>query len=84
VQTDYGLVQVKITVAGSRITAVRLAKLTSPDPISAQINAQAAPILIRQTMQAQSAHIDGVSGASYTSAGYVQSLQAALDRAGLD
>jgi uncharacterized protein with FMN-binding domain len=83
VQTQYGVVQVAVTTSAGQITKVSLVQLTAFDPHSAQINAQAAPILVQETMSAQSAHIDSVSGATYTSAGYLQSLQSALDRAGL-
>lgn len=83
VQTQYGVVQVKITVAGSTITHARFAQLTAYDGTSQQINSQAAPILLQETLSAQSAQIDGVSGASYTSQGYEQSLQSALDKAGV-
>jgi uncharacterized protein with FMN-binding domain len=82
-QTRYGIVQIKITVAGKKITNVAFAQLTAFDGHSAQINAQAAPILLQETLSAQSAQIDSVSGASYTSEGYVQSLQSALDQAGI-
>ncbi len=83
VQTQYGVVQVAVTVADGKITKVAFPQLTAYDQQSAYINGQAAPILVQETMSAQSAHIDTVSGASYTSAGYLQSLQSALDRAGL-
>lgn len=83
VQTFYGVVQVKLTVTGHRIDSVGFAQLTAVDATSQYINSQAAPILLRETIAAQSAHIDGVSGASYTSAGYEQSLQAALDSVGI-
>jgi uncharacterized protein with FMN-binding domain len=83
VQTQYGVVQVAVTVAGGKITKVTFPQLTAYDQQSAYINGQAAPILVQETMSAQSARIDTVSGASYTSAGYLQSLQSALDRAGL-
>lgn len=82
-QTQYGIVQVKVTVAGGKITNVSFAQLTAFDPRSQQINSYAAPILLRETLSAQSAQVDSVSGASYTSAGYVQSLQSALDKAGV-
>ena len=82
-QTRYGIVQVKITVSGKRITNVGFAQLTAFDGRSQQINSQAAPILLQETLSAQSAHIDSVSGATYTSDGYVQSLQSALDKAGI-
>lgn len=83
VQTQYGVVQVKVTVSGSKITDVSYVQLTAVDGQSQAINSYAAPILLKQTLQAQSAHIDGVSGATYTSAGYQQSLQSALDRVGI-
>ncbi|MGI8677444.1 MAG: FMN-binding protein [Jatrophihabitans sp.] len=83
VQTAYGVVQVKISLTGSKITNVSFAQLTANDDTSQQINSQAAPILLQQTLSAQSAQIDGVSGASYTSQGYDQSLQSALDKAGV-
>jgi uncharacterized protein with FMN-binding domain len=82
-QTRYGVVQVKITVASGHITTVSFVQLTAFDGKSARINSQAAPTLLQETIDAQSAHIDGVSGASYTSQGYEQSLQSALDKAGL-
>lgn len=83
VQTQYGVVQVQVVVSGSTIKNVSFLQLTADDPRSAAINSQAGPILLQQTLAAQSAHIDGVSGATYTSAGYVQSLQSALDQAGI-
>jgi uncharacterized protein with FMN-binding domain len=82
-QTQYGIVQVKITVSGKKITHVGFAQLTAFDGRSQQINSDAAPTLLQETLQAQSAHIDSVSGASYTSEGYIQSLQSALDKAGI-
>jgi uncharacterized protein with FMN-binding domain len=82
VQTRYGTVQLRLTLAGSKITNVAFLQLTSSDGRSADINSQAAPILVQETLQAQSAQIDLVSGATYTSDGYLQSLQSALDAAG--
>ena len=81
VQTRYGIVQVQVVLSGSTIQSVGYLQLTADDPRSEEINSQAAPILVQQTMQAQSANIDGVSGATYTSQGYQQSLQSALDQA---
>lgn len=83
VETQYGVVQVRITVSGKKITNVAFAQLTAYDGRSERINSDAAPILLQETLAAQSAKIDSVSGASYTSDGYVQSLQSALDQAGL-
>jgi uncharacterized protein with FMN-binding domain len=81
--TRYGIVQVKITVSGKKITNVGFVQLTAFDGRSQQINSGAAPILLRETLEAQSANINSVSGASYTSQGYAQSLQSALDKAGI-
>lgn len=83
VTTRYGVVQVKVTVVGTRIMHVGLAQLTAFDQHSQDINSQAAPQLLSETLSAQSAHIDTVSGATYTSVGYEQSLQSALDAAGI-
>lgn len=83
IDTRYGIVQVKVSVAGGRLTNVSFVQLTAFDGRSQQINSAAAPILLQETLSAQSAHIDTVSGASYTSDGYAQSLQSALDQAGI-
>jgi uncharacterized protein with FMN-binding domain len=62
---------------------VSFLQLSAYDGTSQYINSQAAPILVQETVAAQSAQIGNVSGASYTSSGYVQSLQSALTRAGV-
>ena len=80
---QYGQLQVKLTVANNRITRVGFASFIANDGHSMQIDQYAAPVLIRETIAAQSAHIQGVSGATYTSMAYQQSLQAAIDKAGL-
>jgi uncharacterized protein with FMN-binding domain len=83
VQTQWGPVQVQLSVAGSRITGVTVLQYPNGNGTDTQINNYALPILVNETMSAQSAGIDMVSGATYTSTGYQQSLQSALDRAGL-
>jgi uncharacterized protein with FMN-binding domain len=83
VQTQYGVVQVQVVLSGNKIKNVSFLQLTAYDPRSEAINSAAAPILLQQTLAAQSSQIDGVSGATYTSEGYVQSLQSALDQAGV-
>jgi uncharacterized protein with FMN-binding domain len=83
ITTRYGIVQARITVVGRRITNVSFAQLTAFDGRSQQINQDAAPTLLQETLSAQDAQIDTVSGATYTSDGYIQSLQSALDQAGL-
>jgi uncharacterized protein with FMN-binding domain len=82
-QTRWGPVQVKITVQGGKITKVTVLQQPNGNPRDAEINNQALPILIDETVNAQSANIDMVSGATITSDGYVRSLQAALDEAGI-
>jgi uncharacterized protein with FMN-binding domain len=83
IQTRYGTVQVQITVAAGKITNAAFLQLTSDDGRSAEINSQAGPMLLQETLSAQSSSIDTISGATFTSEGYLQSLQSALDQAGL-
>ena len=78
--TIYGPVQVRITVAGDRITAASALEYPSNTPRDQQINAFAIPQLNREAVAAGSAKIDAVSGATYTSGGYIGSLQNALDQ----
>ena len=80
--TIYGPVQVRITVAGGRITAATAVEYPSGTPRDEQINAYAIPQLNQEAVAAGSAHIDTVSGATYTSGGYIGSLQNALDKTG--
>jgi uncharacterized protein with FMN-binding domain len=79
--TQYGPMQVQLTLAGQRITKVTVVQQTNIGAMSEQIDSTAIPQLNKETLTAQSARIDAVSGASYTSAGYIQSLQSALDKA---
>jgi uncharacterized protein with FMN-binding domain len=81
VDTQYGPVQVRVTLQGGRIVDVAALQLPSDRSRSAEISNYAAPVLHDEILQAQSAKVDVVSGATYTSQGYIQSLQAALDRA---
>ncbi len=83
VSTPYGNVQVSATVVGHRLTDVRPLQLTDAGSTSVSISAAAVPILHQEALTAQSANIDAVSGATYTSEGYKQSLQSALDQAHL-
>jgi uncharacterized protein with FMN-binding domain len=80
VPNKYGDVQVQVTATGGRITRVAALRLPSGDGRSQQISSFAGPQLAQQALAAQSANIDGVSGATYTSESYRTSLQAALDR----
>jgi uncharacterized protein with FMN-binding domain len=79
--TQYGPMQVQVTLVGQRITKVTVVQQTNVGAMSEQIDSTAIPQLTSETLTAQSARIDAVSGASYTSAGYIQSLQSALDKA---
>ncbi|SDO01268.1 FMN-binding domain-containing protein [Klenkia soli] len=81
--TRYGPVQVQLTVSGGTITDVSVIDYPSSNGKDQQINGRALPVLVQETLDAQSADIDMVSGATYTSDGYLQSLQSALDQAGL-
>ena len=78
-QFGYGLLDVKVTVSGTRITDVSVPTLEVAEFTSQQICDQAIPLLRSEVLTAQSARIDGVSGATYTSEAYAASLQAALD-----
>jgi uncharacterized protein with FMN-binding domain len=75
IQTRYGTVQIQLKVTGTKIDAVEV--LQAPTGQNARFTNYAVPILIRETMNAQSANISSVSGASYTSMGFIQSLQSA-------
>jgi uncharacterized protein with FMN-binding domain len=81
VNTQFGPVQVEVTVASGKITAVKALQLTSYGGRSVQISNYAAPILRSEVLKAQSAKVSTVSGATYTSDGYLTSLQSALDKA---
>ncbi|MFD8815543.1 FMN-binding protein [Streptomyces sp. NPDC059627] len=83
VQTRWGPVQVKVTIKSGRITDVTAVQYPTENPRDQQINSYAIPQLRSEALAAQSASIDTVSGATYTSQGYQQSLQSALDSAGL-
>jgi len=79
--TPYGPMQVQLTLSGTKITKVTVLQRTNDGVESEQIDNTAIPALTSETLAAQSVHIDAVSGATYTSSGYIQSLQSALDRA---
>ena len=81
VNTPFGQVQVQVTVSGGTITDVTALHLTDADGRSRQISNYAAPILHDEVLSAQSANVQMVGGATYTSEGYLMSLQSALDQA---
>ena len=81
--TRYGPVQVEIDVSGGRMSDIRVIQYPTRDRQDVMINNYALPILIQESLAAQSANVDTVSGATYTSIGYKQSLQSAIDQAGI-
>ncbi|WP_270889914.1 FMN-binding protein [Pedococcus sp. 5OH_020] len=83
VSTRYGDVQVQITVKSGKVAAVQVIQVPWNDQRDQEINSYAVPILNSEAVAAQSANIDMVSGATFTSDGYIQSLQSAIDRAHL-
>jgi uncharacterized protein with FMN-binding domain len=84
VNYSFGVLSVKITVSSGKVTKVAIAYLNDyANPRSQEIDQQSVPILEQEALQAQSASIQGVSGASYTSAGFTQSLQSALHSLGM-
>ena len=84
VNYNYGILSVSVTASGKRITKVSIASLNDGGNFrSESIDQQSIPLLEQQAVQTQNANIQGVSGASYTSAGFAQSLQSALGKLGL-
>ena len=83
VSTQWGPVQVQITVSGGRVTSADAVQVPTGNPRDEQINGYAVPVYESETVTAQSADIDAVSGATVTWQGYTGSLQSALDEAGL-
>jgi uncharacterized protein with FMN-binding domain len=79
--TRYGPVQVRVTITAGRIVAVTAIAFPSSGDRDRQISGYALPVLEREAIEAQSARLDTVSGATFTSDGYRRSLQSALDAA---
>jgi len=77
--TVYGPVQVQVVVKGRKIVGVNILQRPDATEMDIQIGQYALPQLIAETLAAQSARIDTISGATYTSGGYINSLQNALD-----
>ncbi|MCU1593715.1 MAG: hypothetical protein JWO12_1107 [Frankiales bacterium] len=80
VDTRWGPVQVKITVTSGKITSAVAVVYPQSNGRDQEINSYAVPTLQQETVTANSASIDMVSGATYTSNGYIQSLQSALNK----
>jgi uncharacterized protein with FMN-binding domain len=78
--TRYGPVQVKVTAVNGKITSVDAVEYPQTEPRDQEINSFAIPQLNQEALAAGNANIDVVSGATYTSDGYAQSLQSALDK----
>lgn len=83
VQTGYGPIQVRITVKNGKVTGADTPQYPTATAYDQQLNSYAIPMLNAEAVRAGSAHISQVSGATYTSAGYVASLQSALNKAGI-
>ena len=83
ISTQWGPVQVQLTVGNGSITKVTMLQYPNGNSRDVEIANYSLPILIQETIKSQSANIDMVSGATYTSDGYVRSLQSALDQANL-
>jgi uncharacterized protein with FMN-binding domain len=79
-QYGYGELSVQVTANGNKITNVTVPTLRTAEQYSQQLASQVIPMLKSQVMAADSARINGVSGATYTSEAYAMSLQAALDK----
>lgn len=83
VYVNYGNVQLKVTVKNNKITKIVPIQMPNQDGRSVEIANASEPLLLEQALKAQSANIAGVSGATFTSYGYQQSLQSALDKLGV-
>jgi uncharacterized protein with FMN-binding domain len=81
VQTPFGTVQVQVTMQNGTITDVQALQLPTGRGHTQQVSSYAGPQLRSEVLQAQSANVNTISGATYTSDGYIQSLQSALDQA---
>jgi uncharacterized protein with FMN-binding domain len=80
IHTDYGNVQLRVTVRNGHIAKITAVQLPHRAPLDVQLSRPAARSLAKAAIAAQSPKVDAVSGATYTSEGYLQSLQSALDR----
>ena len=79
-QFGYGVLDVKVTESGTRITDVSVPLLQTAEPTSQQISEQAIAMLRAEVLSVQGSRVDAISGATYTSAAYLSSLQAAIDK----
>jgi uncharacterized protein with FMN-binding domain len=81
-QTRYGPAQVRVTISNGKIVKIEAVQLQNADPKSQAISGYAAPILQQSALTKQTAAVDTVSGATYTSGSYEASLQSAFDKLG--
>jgi len=81
VNYGYGELATRVAISGSRITGVSVPVIRVAEQFSQELADRAIPVLRHEVLAAQSAHIQAVSGATYTSEAYAQSVQAALDKA---
>jgi uncharacterized protein with FMN-binding domain len=77
----YGNVQVQVSISGGKITNVQFLQYPNDNPNSQNINQQATPYLQQEAIQAQSANVNTITGATFTSQAFVQSLSSALNQA---
>ncbi|HEY4151928.1 MAG TPA: FMN-binding protein [Pseudolysinimonas sp.] len=82
IDTRFGAMQVQVVISGGKITDVKVLQATNREGRSVEISNRADPLLRSEVLQAQSANVSTIGGATYTSDGYLQSLQSALDQAG--
>ena len=82
IATQYGNAQVRVTVKDGKIVKVQALELQGDDPRSVQISSSAEPVLQQEVLANQTAAVDAVSGATFSSASYMQSVQSALDKLG--
>jgi uncharacterized protein with FMN-binding domain len=81
-QTPFSVIQVQATLTDGRLTDVRTLELSGSDPKTEAINRRAEPLLRASALKARSADIDVVTGATYTSRSWIDSLEAAIEEAG--
>ena len=84
VDTRYGAAQVRVTIEDGEIAKIEALQLQGNEPRSVEISSAAEPVLQEEALSAQSADVDAVSGATFTSASYAQSLRSALDKLGFE
>jgi uncharacterized protein with FMN-binding domain len=82
IQTQFGNVQVSVSFSGKTITKITVLQVPQESGRDQEIANYSVPILQQEVLQSQSANVDSVSGATYTSQGYLQSVQSAIDKLG--